>query len=659
MPDELKDALRQHERYHVGALPEPPIFHGADLASLYNGLTREHPDQLQYQQQQSPQHHSWHHLSPNTLNHWADWYHQPDRRRVPLEQLKVHDLPEEVATYEREKARRQKEEAIEEGRHGGEVVHSWPDGWTLRKLPTGTPLDFEAWHMRGDPTPGNPEGTPICVNWPQYQDAVGRDETMIYSLRDPQSKPHVTMEMRPTQYVNNTGGFHTPTEYRDMLREEDPAIERWGVRSSPEQARIEQIQGKGNSVPKPEYQARMKDWFQTFPEATRPNWERETRPMDHIRDIMPTAEEGDDEDDGDYEDPDHGGYGVHGDYGLVEPPRPIDYRSTIESLLRPRSYHDRNNYTTSPHDDDEVTALYREALRRGELPQLAEAVEGYGEYADHELDKQGWRENLPSWPGESWDEDPERLRDLYESAHGRPVEYDHETPEEQEEALRDYWKNLSDEYEWAEGEMYHEHNPSRLASALYQTISPHHAGPEGYTNELHGELEGFQPAWGHMGPPGLDRYPAGTEYALRHIHPHREPELTKGRIVSTEPWTTTSGHPPSVIPHFVKLPEPPPEPGQGTFAKIARTFDPDRYLWAFSPQTAQVHLAHEWDGHPAHVTTHEDLGRRIGEPDLHHGYAYPIGGGYRLFNHDLEPVGDPFISRKVVQALAKEFGHGG
>lgn len=75
------------------------------------------------------------------------------------------------------------------------------------------------------------------------------------------------------------------------------------------------------------------------------------------------------------------------------------------------------------------------------------------------------------------------------------------------------------------------------------------------------------------------------------------------------------------------------------------------YLWVFHPQTAHVTLTHDWEGHPAHTKTHGDLARELNEPNLYHGYAYRIKGGWRVTDYDHKPVEDPFVKAKVVGAL--------
>jgi hypothetical protein len=697
MPDPLKDALREYDRYHIGALPEPPQVEGADLAALYHSITQWGNTAVAYNTDPEGEYlrdpdERWQTLTPDALNHWADWFHQPDRRKVPLDQLKAHELPAEVQKYETEKSRRMKDEAVEEGRHQGEIAHQWPDGWNVRSLPHGKALDFEAWHMRGDPEHPGHDGNPICVNWDSYQRAVEGGDKLIYSLRDPAGKPHVTMEINPTRPKEAVFGpaevetaLETDPTYsqwspqmkqrvRDYMRRIDYDIDKgrhidapppedenlwsiaWDLRDSwtrhrahPEEGEIVQIQGKGNSVPKPEYQARMKDWFQTFPEEERPNWNLPKNDIEHIGAIYPEAKTWDDhygyervgdpneEEDG----AGMGGYGPHGDYGLHTPERAIDYDSVIESLRRPRSYGDsrEGDYT---HDDDEVQALYREALRRGEIPQLGDAVEKYSEKAMEgytDLQEQNY-DYLGHYPGESWDEDPDHWREQYEQENHAPVEEDYEDPKEQEEALEALWKEQHEQYTWAENDLLEAHKPSQLANALREAVAPHFYPPDATTPSYHYRND---PKWPttveHLRPntEGLtgQQLPKGSFYA----------NLAGGVNKVEDNWQPHA----SMVPTHVLI------PGEAMpkAASATATAAPFRLLWAFAPSSGRTHLYDESDHHPAEAPTHDTIARDLGEVGTSHGYAYSIPGGWRVLDYHHQPVADPFVRRQVVDRLRK------
>lgn len=90
-------------------------------------------------------------------------------------------------------------------------------------------------------------------------------------------------------------------------------------------------------------------------------------------------------------------------------------------------------------------------------------------------------------------------------------------------------------------------------------------------------------------------------------------------------------------------------------ARVANATPPLYYRWVLSPDTGDVELSSNQDDHPALVPYHEQLSGKINRPNLAHGYAYRIVGGYRITNWEHRPVEDPFIISQVKNALrAKE-----
>lgn len=92
----------------------------------------------------------------------------------------------------------------------GEIVYEWDDGWTVQKLTQADQLIEEGEIMQH------------CVG--SYCEEVESEETTIYSLRDPEGKPHATMEVKAGE------------------------------------TRFEQVQGKQNQPPIPEYQERIDEF---------------------------------------------------------------------------------------------------------------------------------------------------------------------------------------------------------------------------------------------------------------------------------------------------------------------------------------------------------------------------------------------------------------
>lgn len=94
--------------------------------------------------------------------------------------------------------------------HTDEDYYVFPDGYRIVKVTSANNLEVEGNKMRH------------CVG--SYADRVQEGSVEIYSLRDEKNEPHVTIE-----------------------------VDRDGL--------VEQIKGVANSEPKPEYKAKLKEWF--------------------------------------------------------------------------------------------------------------------------------------------------------------------------------------------------------------------------------------------------------------------------------------------------------------------------------------------------------------------------------------------------------------
>lgn len=79
--------------------------------------------------------------------------------------------------------------------------------------------------------------------------------------------------------------------------------------------------------------------------------------------------------------------------------------------------------------------------------------------------------------------------------------------------------------------------------------------------------------------------------------------------------------------------------------------DRDDYLWVYDPQEAVVHVKPFGDhGYPIHDEMHPE----ITHPDRYQGYAYAIGGGWRIEDEDGHKVEDPYTLKKILSALKGE-----
>jgi len=78
---------------------------------------------------------------------------------------------------------------------------------------------------------------------------------------------------------------------------------------------------------------------------------------------------------------------------------------------------------------------------------------------------------------------------------------------------------------------------------------------------------------------------------------------------------------------------------------------PVYYRWVFSPSDSQVRLSHNQEGHPAHIRTHKDLANEANEHGCVHGYAFKVGGGYRILDYAHKTLVDPYIRGHVKKAV--------
>lgn len=88
--------------------------------------------------------------------------------------------------------------------------------------------------------------------------------------------------------------------------------------------------------------------------------------------------------------------------------------------------------------------------------------------------------------------------------------------------------------------------------------------------------------------------------------------------------------------------------------RVARETGPIYYLWVFDPQSDTIRIEHNEGRHPADRITHEDLARDVPHPERVHGYAYRIGGGWRITTWEHRAVEDPHVKTLVRDALNGE-----
>lgn len=298
----------------------------------------------------------------------------------------------------------------------GDIEHSYPDGWTVQRLITPKQLKEEGDRM------GH------CVGG--YAGAVQEGRSLIYSLRDHHNEPHATWEVTPRWYRHNDGKLYNHPESEEFAR----------AQADPEEGTMVQVQGKANEAPIPEYQQRIKDYFeQKFPDyGSRPTWEDRT--IEDLDDL----------------DPEYTEYHA-GDYGLNEPRQHFLWDQIVDNMA-PEGY----SYT----DVDDAVHHAEEA---GDLHGLERAVDLWGDRAHDEhksnfhyefemnpYDYAGeYHEPEPEpedFPDEDFDYPNEYDNPAYEKAHEKWEEDRAEWLEDQEEDLaEEAWTNSAESeklYEW-------------------------------------------------------------------------------------------------------------------------------------------------------------------------------------------------------------------
>jgi hypothetical protein len=115
-------------------------------------------------------------------------------------------------------------------------------GWTIQKVMSENDLLTE----------GSTDNMNHCVG--DYPEEVAAGYMIIYSLRDPKNNPHATME---------TDDFHN----------------------------VRQIKGKGNSIPKKEYQIMIKEWIESDKNTMIEGYSDDSDPFEELNTSYGTAED--------------------------------------------------------------------------------------------------------------------------------------------------------------------------------------------------------------------------------------------------------------------------------------------------------------------------------------------------------------------------------
>lgn len=311
-------------------------------------------------------------LDPATLGHWADWYHSnhATRRGVDIMQMKAPDMHEKIKDWEDAML----QESGGAADHSGEVLHQWPDGWSIQNLTSADALKDEGQKM------GH------CVGG--YHSNVQHGHSMILSLRDDKNEPHGTMEINPSHYECgscgsiNKRGRHTlggdgqrACGCTGEVGENDKVVPHYGD--------IVQIQGKGNTKLKDEYQQRMKEFGDSY--------------FDHP-DEKPQWQGGEITDYDELDDNDEGaGYSAYGDMFGQRAPKTYNWYNIIDSVCD-------NSYADSPRDSYAADEIARHAIQAGEEGELMRAIESWSNDASSYFESD-WASEIRH--------DPENLAERY------------------------------------------------------------------------------------------------------------------------------------------------------------------------------------------------------------------------------------------------------
>lgn len=277
-------------------------------------------------------------LRPSQWHHWADWLNSghPTRQAFNPEKHELPELLQGVGTWDKDMEERATEVAAKKARGDGEVVHTSPDNWTVRKM-----RDRDEMKREGD-SMGHCFGS--------YGDECENGENLYYSLRDPKGDPHISFAVDPL-YAEQNG----ERVQRQHAETDAPPI--------PHGGKAYNLYGKGNEDPKPEYKRQLRSWFDSFKE---PYLLEKGGSDDYDDERIFTASDLDEDwakiPDGRGKD----------EYGLLAHPKEVDYDSVLNTMAD-----DRYGLWDGNHPE----LLYQHAKARGEIPELAEAAGKFSEEA--------------------------------------------------------------------------------------------------------------------------------------------------------------------------------------------------------------------------------------------------------------------------------------
>lgn len=452
----------------AGFTPDMPLYH-----TLTGSLLYRNPDDRT----------GWSPLSLHRLNHWADFMNSNHPLKREMGDIMQHHIPsfhQRIEDWEAALAEAEEQEAASHG----EIVHTTPDNWTIRKLTEPKELDAE----------GNNMGH--CVG--SYANDVSSGKSQIYSLRDPKGAPHATIEVEPKMvrmpphdavenflrlnpigralppdqqqalrdyHANYMKGYDAGDPYNDDARNPPPAswpsvgnVHAEIIKKATDAIKphdyinngtVVQIQGKENKEPIDEYKQRIRHWFETLPHEERPvaqgklggdgAWEDED--ITHPEDIQDW----------------HLQPNPINEYGLPVKLNP-DWDKLVTGTMYP-PYGNSNLFDPS-FDYEHGQRVYELAKAHGQIPQLAHAVADFSDEVQNKYDIDMYPEAYDyAAPDQNnyFDDEGNFDRDRYDEDHQKATdmlmhEWYAEQPEYQalehfNTNLRQHWNPTTYKYE--------------------------------------------------------------------------------------------------------------------------------------------------------------------------------------------------------------------
>lgn len=462
------------------------------------------------------------------IHHWGDFMKSGHPLRREMGDIMQHKSPE---FFDRIKAWDQamEDERSQQAAAGGEVVHQWPDGWSVRRLHTPEELESE----------GDAMGH--CVG--SYANEVGNGRTMIYSLRDAKGQPHVTTEIEPHLWDESDHPFdpddyfhlhqtlrHAPEYVKQMIRDyaSTPYDAREGWQPHPTDASAEQkfdedgnLMAEGIRKNKSELgEQRPEDWEnwgnahkenieQLFNQVHNMHLKHSRKPIPdkgHVIQIMGKANrdpeeeykkrlrqwfetwpvekrpvaEGEDDYLSDPEDIQPSHYqsaGEPNEYGLLPQAQPngvVAWDSMLENIIPHRGY--GGNYA------DEIYDL---AKARKEIPELGKKMQPWRENVWDNFEK--LREQNLDYMYDHTGPHPEMQEDSWIDDYGDEHKgWSEKTTEEQDKDVKAYEERERD----VENELMREHPESAALEDMTFKMKPHE-NPQ--TGTWHNDLAEAQP----------------------------------------------------------------------------------------------------------------------------------------------------------------------